>query len=156
MTLKAATGISIGGKVDGQCRLKLLSKSGEIVIKGKVSGGPLTRVFYFGVDCKVEGGLRDNLLFGPVTFQRKDWEAEDATVELKSDPVKLLPLASKSLHCVRVDEETAVRLELKEYKRKQLIEAFAMFDATRSGLVAFNSVKLIGRHLSLSPDPECP
>ena len=92
----------------------------------------------------MEGGLRDNLLFGPVTFQRKDWEAEDAAEELKSNPVKLLPLVSRSLHCVRVGEDEAVRFELKEYKRKELVEAFRIFDTSSIGLVPFNSVKLIG------------
>lgn len=145
MTLKAATGITIGGKVDGQCRLKLFSKTGEVVIKGKVSGGPWTRVFYFGVECRVEGGLRDNLLFGPVTFQKKDWEAEDAAEELKRNPVKVLPLASRSLHCVPVGEETNVHFELKDYKRKELTEAFRMFDVSGHGFIAFNSAKLIGK-----------
>ena len=114
------------------------------MIKGKVSGGPWTRVFYFGVDCKVNGGLRDNLLFGPVTFQQKDWEAEDAAEDLKRNPNKLLPLASRSLHCVRAEGDSGPRLELKEYKRRELTEAFRMFDLGHRGLIKFNSAKLIG------------
>jgi hypothetical protein len=80
--LKAHTGIHIEGKIDGQCKVKLRSRSGQIFVHGKVDGGANTVVYYFGVKrVDVIGGVRTSMLFGDAVFIERDWETEDAATE---------------------------------------------------------------------------
>ena len=79
VTLKAYNGINIEGKIDGQTKVKLRSRLGQIFINGKIDGGSRTEVYYWGAKrVDVVGGVQGNILFGHVVFQEKDWETEDA------------------------------------------------------------------------------
>lgn len=97
MILKSTTGISIGGKIDGQCKVKMLVRGGQIVVHGKIDGGQWTQVYYHGTErADVLGGVHGNMIVGHSIFMKKDWEAEEA---------------EKSV----IEEE---RLRLKEHNRK--------------------------------------
>ena len=77
--LKSATGISIGGKIDGQSKVRMLVKSGQIVVHGKIDGGQWTQVYYNGTErADVLGGVHGNMIVGYSIFMKKDWEAEEA------------------------------------------------------------------------------
>lgn len=98
MILKSATGISIGGKIDGQCKVRMFSKSGQIVVHGKIDGGSSTEVHYDGVEkFNVLEGIQTLPLIGTPSVQYKDWETADAEAAEAEEERKQLAEYNKNL-----------------------------------------------------------
>lgn len=86
MILKSATGISIGGKVDGKSLVKLKCSAGQIVIHGRIEGGPKTEVYYHGISrMDVLGGI-----VGGSICLMKDWEIEDIARAIEEEHLRQL------------------------------------------------------------------
>ena len=97
MVLKSSTGISIGGKVDGQTKLRVYAATGQVVIHGKVDGGSATEVLYYGVtNIDVLGDIRTSVFGGTApTFLHTNW------VDVHKEPA----YTPKSLDTENSDDE---------------------------------------------------
>lgn len=107
--LKSATGISIGGKIEGKSLVKLKCSSGQVVIHGRIEGGPKTQVYYYGITrMDVLGGI-----IGGSICLMKDWEVEDIAREIEEAHMRQLSeedeerrFLEEALHSSRSEDYT--------------------------------------------------